>query len=129
MALKYQFETLYKNHFQYRNGFHFGTFHADESNDSIFNVRYTRVQNCGQNNVMGRYCFHFHLKKKCPSCTVVGNAVVNSIQGAIVVHGTHQSEVRENTLWDSVSVGLYTEDGNEMNNTFIENVMICSSKS
>ena len=77
---------------------------------------------------MGRYCFHFHLKKKCPSCTVVGNAVVNSIQGAIVVHGTHQSEVRENTLWDSVSVGLYTEDGNEMNNTFIENVMICSSK-
>ena len=79
-----------QDHPQYRSGFHFGTFNADESNDSIFNVRYTRVQNCGQNNVMGRYCFHFHLKKKCPSCTVVGNAVVNSIQGAIVVHGTHQ---------------------------------------
>ena len=79
-----------QDHAQFRSGFHFGTFNADESNDSIFNVRYTRVQNCGQNNVMGRYCFHFHLKKKCPSCTVVGNAVVNSIQGAIVVHGTHQ---------------------------------------
>ena len=77
---------------------------------------------------MGRYCFHFHLKKKCTSCTLVGNAVVNSVQGAIVVHGTHQSEVKKNILWDSVSVGLYTEDGNEMNNTFSENVMICSGK-
>ena len=77
---------------------------------------------------MGRYCFHFHLKKKCTFCTVIGNAVVNSVQGAIVVHGTHQSEVKENILWDSVSVGLYTEDGNEMNNTFSENVMICSGK-
>lgn len=33
--------------------------------------------------------------------------------------------VSENVLWDSVTVGVYTEDGNEMNNTISKNVMIC----
>ena len=51
------------NHTQFKQGFHIGTFNADESDDSIFTVKYIRVQNCGQNDVMGRYCFHFHLKK------------------------------------------------------------------
>ena len=31
----------------------------------------------------------------------------------------------ENVLWDSITVGVYTEDGNEMNNTISKNVMIC----
>ena len=109
------------------NGFHFGTFGWEENKVSNYDVRYARVQNCGQNNIMGRYCFHFHLKKKCPECYLKGNAVVNSRQGAIVVHGTHESNVEENVLWNSISVGIYTEDGNEMNNTFTRNVMICQS--
>ena len=75
---------------------------------------------------MGRYCLHYHLKKQCTNCYLKGNAVVNSIQGAIVIHATHESTVEENVLWDSVTVGVYTEDGQEMNNTIARNVMICS---
>ena len=63
------------------NGFHFGTFGWEENKVSNYDVRYARVQNCGQNDIMGRYCFHFHLKKKCPECYLKGNAVVNSRQG------------------------------------------------
>ena len=109
------------------NGFHFGTFGWEENKTSNFDVRYIRVENCGQNNIMGRYCFHFHLKKKCPECNLKGNSVVNSRQGAIVVHGTHESNVEENVMWNPISVGIYTEDGNEMNNTFTRNVVVCKN--
>ena len=91
----------------FRQGFHFGTFGADASDDSVYDVRFARVQNCGQNNVMGRYCFHFHLKKQCPQCYLKGNAIVDSTQGAIVVHGSHQTNVEQNILWDSVSVKVF----------------------
>ena len=112
---------------KYLLGWHGGSFEAEDHNDSVYDIRYIRTDNCGQKNIMGRYCFHFHLKRQCKTCVVKGNAVVNSSQGAIVIHGTHQSLVEENVLWNSVTVGVYTEDGNEMNNTISRNVMICSN--
>ena len=108
-------------------GFHTGTFHVGTPNDSIYDIRYTRLENCGQKNILGRYCLHFHMKSNCSNCYVKGNAVVNSAQAAITVHGTHDSTVEENVLWDSVTVGVYTEDGQEMNNLIVRNVMICSN--
>ena len=110
----------------YLLGWHGGTFGAEDHDDSVYDVRYVRADNCGQKDLLGRYCFHFHLKKQCPRCVLKGNAVVNSSQGALVIHGTHKSTVEENILWDSITVGVYTEDGNEMNNTISRNVMICS---
>ena len=54
------------------NGFHMGTFGWEENKQSIFDVRYVRVQNCGQNNLVGRHCFNFSLKKTCPFCHLKG---------------------------------------------------------
>ena len=113
------------SHSDWHNGFHFGTFTSDQHDDSVFDVRYIRTQNCGQFDIMGRYCFHFHLKKRCPRCKLIGNSVFNAIQGAIVIHGTHESLVENNVMWNTASVGVYTEDGNEMNNTVAKNVMLC----
>jgi hypothetical protein len=44
----------------------------------------------------------------------------------ITIHGTHGALIDQNTLWDTRGVGIYTEDGNEMNNTISKNVIICS---
>ena len=52
-----------------------GTFGDDDHDASIYDVRYVRVQNCGQRDVMGRYCFHFHLKRQCPRCYVKGRVL------------------------------------------------------
>lgn len=54
------------------NGFHTGTFGWEENKESIFDVRYVRVQNCGQNNIVGRHCFNFSLKKDCRKCRLEG---------------------------------------------------------
>ena len=65
----------------------------------------------------GRYCLHLHLMHQCPRCVLLGNAVVNSTQVGITVHGTHGAQVSKNVLWNTMSAGVYVEDGNEMNNS------------
>ena len=44
----------------------------------------------------------------------------------ITVHGTHDSLVDQNIVWDAKANGLYIEDGNELRNTLSRNVMICT---
>eukprot|EP00933_Yihiella_yeosuensis_P025705 TRINITY_DN19943_c0_g1_i1.p1 TRINITY_DN19943_c0_g1~~TRINITY_DN19943_c0_g1_i1.p1 ORF type:complete len:922 (-),score=111.75 TRINITY_DN19943_c0_g1_i1:29-2410(-) len=103
---------------------------ASDSNDGssgIMDIRYTRVEFCGQRNLLGRYCFHFHLLGECPDCVFEGNAVVESQQVGITIHGTHRSLVESNVLWNTRGVGIYVEDGNEMHNQISRNVVICES--
>ncbi|CAE8605090.1 unnamed protein product [Polarella glacialis] len=100
--------------------------HVIMTGSGYMDLRYTRVEYCGQRPIMGRYCLHFHMMKKCPRCVFQGNAVVEGQHVGITVHGTHQSLVDQNVIWDARANGLYTEDGNEMNNTLSRNVMICT---
>ena len=90
-------------------------------------MRYARVEFCGQRPVLGRYCLHFHVMKKCPRCVFQGNAVVDGEHVGITVHGTHDAVVEQNIVWDAKANGLYIEDGNELRNTLRQNVMICSN--
>ncbi|CAK0820094.1 unnamed protein product [Prorocentrum cordatum] len=92
---------------------------------SVGVVRHARVEYCGQNGIKGRYCLHFHLLGQCPECIFQGNAIVESFQSGITIHGTHRTTVDSNVLWMNRGVGIYTEDGNEMNNTISHNTIIC----
>ena len=91
-------------------------------------VAYARVEKCGQLGVAGKYCLHFHQARACPSCLFLGNAIENSSQRGIIVHGTHRSRVEANVLYDIKGSGIYIEDGNEMENKIIDNVVLCPQK-
>lgn len=93
----------------------------------IMDVRYARLEYCGQLNKKGRYCLHFHRMEHCQKCIFKGNAVVDSFQPGITIHGTHDSLVDSNICWDNRGAGIYTEDGNEMDNMISNNVIVCSS--
>ncbi len=54
-----------------------------------------------------------------------GNAIENSQQRGIVVHGTHLATVEDNVLSDVRGTGIYVQDGNEMYNKIKYNVVIC----
>jgi hypothetical protein len=89
--------------------------------------RYVRMEYCGQRNVLGHYCLHFHLMSSCPSCVAIGNAIVDSQQVGITIHATHKSLVDRNVIWDARGNGIYTEAGNEMNNTISNNLVVCET--
>ncbi|CAE7214444.1 unnamed protein product [Symbiodinium pilosum] len=73
--------------------------------EGFMDARYVRVENCGQPPHQG-----------------------NSADADYVEISTGDGEratVSNNILWNTMSAGVYVEDGNEMNNTFQENVVIC----
>eukprot|EP00927_Polykrikos_kofoidii_P025548 TRINITY_DN2292_c0_g1_i5.p1 TRINITY_DN2292_c0_g1~~TRINITY_DN2292_c0_g1_i5.p1 ORF type:complete len:1175 (-),score=137.28 TRINITY_DN2292_c0_g1_i5:107-3631(-) len=100
--------------------------HTLQGFGGVMDIRYARVEYCGQRDIMGRYCFHFHMMGNCPDCILKGNAVFDSQQIGITIHGTHHSSVDSNVVWDARAVGIYTEDGNEMHNVIQNNAIICS---
>ena len=80
---------------QTNNGFHTLTVKGEGRN--IYDIRYARFENCGQVDLAGKYCTHFHYAHVCPNCVLKGNAYENAIQSAITVHGTHQSTGQSKT--------------------------------
>ena len=99
--------------------------HVIHMHGGIHKIQNTRVESCGQRGVEGKYCLHFHMLGSCPDCLLRNNAIENSQQRGIIVHGTHLSKVTQNVLFDVRGAGLYIEDGNEMWNTLDYNVIIC----
>lgn len=65
------------------------------------------------------------LRDKCPQCLFKNNAIENSHQRGIIVHGTHLSQVEGNVLYNVRGAGIYLEDGNEMFNDISFNVVVC----
>jgi parallel beta-helix repeat protein len=67
--------------------------------------------------------------ESCPDCYFKGNAIEDSSQRAIIVHGSHNTLIEDNVMYQIRGAGLYVEDGNEMENMFRNNVNICHDSS
>ena len=62
-------------------------------------MRYARVENCGRVE-LGKYCVHQHLLGHCPECAIQGVAVEFGVNKGITVHGTHDSLIDGNVVYD-----------------------------
>merc|ERR1719506_618413 len=63
--------------------------------------------------------------KSSPSSFITSNAIVNGISKGITVHGTHHATIEDNVVYNVKGVGVYVENGREMKNDFISNVVGC----
>jgi len=99
--------------------------HAMQKFGGVTKIEDIRVEKCGQRGIEGKYCLHFHKMGECPDCLFKNNAIENSQQRGIIVHGTHHTKVEGNVLYNVRGANVYLEDGNEMWNTLAYNVAIC----
>jgi hypothetical protein len=60
-----------------------------------------------------------------PTSVFRGNAIENSQQRGITLHGTHLSTIEDNVLNDVRGTGIFVQSGNEMYNKINYNVVIC----
>ena len=81
--------------------------HTILSSGGVMRISYVRIEKAGQRGVIGRYPLHFHLVKSCPSCLFKGNAIEDSHQRGIIVHGSHNTLVEDNVLFFIRGAGLY----------------------
>jgi len=108
----------------YRNKCTYGL-HTSQMYGGVMKILNTRIEKCGQRGVAGKYCLHFHKLGVCPDCLLQNNAIENSQQRGIIIHGTHLSTVENNVLYNIRGANVYIEDGNEMHNNIKYNVVIC----
>lgn len=99
--------------------------HTMMSGNGVLKMQYSRVEKCGQRGVRGKYCMHLHFMGQCPDCLIRGNAIENGQQRGIVLHETHRATVEDNVLSDVRGSGIFIEDGNELFNRILYNVVIC----
>lgn len=78
--------------------------------------------NFGQQSLLGRYPIHFHLCSDVSGSIVAKNAIRESNQRCIVVHGTDNVLVQENVAYSNAGHCYIVEDGIERGNRFVRNL-------
>lgn len=59
-------------------------------------VAYTEFTQCGQPQILGRYCIHFHMNGEVPTSYARGNAVHESHARVVTLHAVHFLTVEKN---------------------------------
>lgn len=85
-------------------------------------VRGIRLDRMGQFNRLGRYPFHWHLRRNAAGDYIRGAVVTGSLHRGIVIHGTDNVVVEDNVVFDTPGHSYMTEDGSERGNTFRRNL-------
>jgi hypothetical protein len=92
---------------------------------SAGSLAYTEFRHLGKKGVLGRYSLHYHLcGDTMRGGSVVGNAVHDSDNRWLTVHGTNFLVVRDNVGYKSVGHGFFLEDGTEVYNVFDRNLAV-----
>jgi hypothetical protein len=89
-------------------------------------VAYSEFTQCGQPQILGRYCIHFHMANEVPTSYVRGNAVHESFARVVTIHGVYLLLVEDNVGYRVRGHNFFVEDGIETHNTIRNNLAISS---
>lgn len=102
-----------------------GRGHTMYHRGSAGSLTYTEFRHLGKEGVLGRYALHFHLcGETMRGSSVVGNAIHDSHNRWLTVHGTNYLVVRDNVGYKSIGHGFYLEDGTEVFNVIDRNLAV-----
>ena len=89
-------------------------------------IAYSEFTNCGQPQILGRYCTHFHMAGDIPTSFSRGNSVHDSFARVITIHGVHHLTVEDNVGYNVKGHNYFVEDGIETHNVIRNNLAISS---
>ena len=95
-------------------------------NGLVGKIAYTEFTKCGQPQIMGRYCHHFHMAGDVPDSYSIGNSVHHSMARILTLHGVHFLYVAWNVGYRVKGHNFFIEDGIETNNVLEYNLAISS---
>jgi G8 domain/Right handed beta helix region len=92
-------------------------------------VENTELYRMGQQGILARYPFHWHLlEEKGQGQYFKGNSVHRSFNRGITIHGTESTVVENNFFYDHIGHGLFLEDGSERFNVIRGNVVLLTKR-
>ncbi len=82
----------------------------------------------GQEGILGRYPFHWHLAGDVSGQYIRNSSIRRSYNRCVTVHGAHNALVADNVCMDHVGHGFFLEDGVETGNVFDHNLGLLTRK-
>ncbi|XP_048254422.1 fibrocystin-L-like isoform X3 [Haliotis rufescens] len=95
-----------------------------DTNIAIARLSYIEVTNAGQAFRLGRYAIHFHLNGDMSQSYVRFCSIHKSNNRAVNVHGSHNTHIEHNVVYDIKGGALFLEDGIETGNFFQYNLAV-----
>jgi G8 domain len=90
--------------------------------DGQAHVEGVEFRDLGQETRLGRYAFHWHQTGESKGQYIKNSSITDSFTRGIVVHGTNNTLVEGNVVYNSVSHNIiFSEAGNENGNQFVRN--------
>jgi hypothetical protein len=97
-----------------------------QANGLVGKISYAEFTKCGQPQIVGRYCTHFHMAGEVPDSYIRGIAVHHSFARVLTIHGTHFLTVEKSVGFHVKGHNIFIEDGIETNNVIQDNLMMSS---
>jgi len=93
-----------------------------------------RIENCeftdvGQAFQLGRYPIHFHMVGTVHKSYVKNNAIHQTYNRAVTIHGVHYFKVINNVAYDTMGHSIFIEDAAETNCLIQKNLIIQTKRS
>ena len=90
--------------------------------DSIGLFSDVEMHRMGQEGLLARYPFHWHIAGDVSGQYIRNTTIINSYNRCITVHATHNALVQGNVCMEHVGHGFFLEDGVETGNIFDSNL-------
>jgi cell migration-inducing and hyaluronan-binding protein len=91
---------------------------------STMHIEGVELNRMGQNLTLARYPIHFHLVGDAKGMYVRNNAIHDTYNRCVTVHGTNFLRVENNVTYNTVGHCFFLEDGIEHGNEFVHNLAI-----
>lgn len=102
--------------------------HIMVMNNSKAYLSNVELYRMGQENVLGRYPFHWHLNGNSVGQFIQNCSVHLSYNRAITVHGTNRVKVAHNVCYDNIGHAYFLENGSEVDNIIEYNLGLVTKR-
>ena len=96
--------------------------------DSEAYISGVQMDRLGQQGLLGRYPFHWHLAGDVTGQYIKNSSISNSFNRCVTVHGSHNALVDNTVCYKHVGHGYFLEDGVETGNVFNRNLGLWTIK-
>jgi len=76
----------------------------------------------GQEGELGRYALHWHMLEDASGQYITNSSIHETYNKGITIHGTQNTWVEDNVVYDTIGHSFYFEDGSEYGNVLMDNL-------
>ena len=103
--------------------------HAGGAKPVIGRIENIELTDVGQAFKLGRYPIHFHLSGNVNGSYIRNNAIHQTYNRGITIHGVHYLTIQNNVVYNSMGHSVFIEDAVETNNLIEGNLVVDTRRS